>query len=116
MNNYIIVNLTKYRLYYIENGEVINEYPVGIGRAATPTPAGKYQVLEKLVFDKQESIDLDFGSRRMVLSSDKTCLHGSWNGPVEGRVSGGCVRMYNQDIEELFAKVSVGTTVIMLEE
>ncbi len=116
MNNHIIVNLTKCRLYYFEDDKIINEYTVGIGREVTPTPAGTYQILEKLVFDKPEIIDLDFGSRRMVLSSDKTCLHGSWNGPVEGLVSGGCVRMYNQDIEELFAKVSVGTTVIMLEE
>ena len=43
------------------------------------------------------------------------CLHGSWNGPVEGHVSGGCVRMHNQDIEELFLLVEIGTLVTIIE-
>ncbi len=108
----IVVNLSKLRCSYFENGQLVAEYPVGIGKSSTPTPPGSYQVIEKLVFDK--SGDVDFGSRRLVLSSDKTCLHGSWNGPVEGYVSGGCVRMYNKDIEELFPQVEIGTSVIMI--
>jgi lipoprotein-anchoring transpeptidase ErfK/SrfK len=34
-------------------------------------------------------------------------------GSVGGFVSYGCIRMYNQDILDLFARVSVGTTVIV---
>lgn len=110
----IVVNLSKLRCSYFEDGQLVKEYPVGIGKPASPTPPGSYQVIEKLVF---ETIgDVDLGSRRLVLSSDKTCLHGSWNGPVEGLVSGGCVRMYNKDIEELFPKVEIGTPVIMVKE
>jgi lipoprotein-anchoring transpeptidase ErfK/SrfK len=89
-------------------------YPVGIGKPLTPTPPGTYQIIDKLVFEKIG--DVDFGSRRLVVSSDKTCLHGSWNGPVEGYVSGGCVRMYNKDIEELFPKVEIGTPIVMLRD
>jgi len=116
MHNHIVINLTTFRLYYFESDQLRKEYSIGVGRAATPTPPGVYQVMEKLIFAKPEKIDLDFGSRRMVLSSDKTCLHGSWNGPVEGEVSGGCIRMHNQDIEELFNKVQVGTIVSMVKE
>jgi lipoprotein-anchoring transpeptidase ErfK/SrfK len=116
MKNNIVVNLTKGRLFYFEEDKLMKEYPVGIGKLSTPTPPGNYQIVEKLIFEKAAMSDLDFGSRRMVLSSDKTCLHGSWNGPVEGHVSGGCVRMYNQDIEELFSKVQVGTSVVMIAE
>ena len=115
MKKHIEVNLHTLRLSYFENGKCINEYSVGIGKATTPTPPGNYQIMEKLIFEKSNATDVDFGSRRMILSSDKTCLHGSWNGPVEGHVSGGCVRMYNQDIEALFSKVEIGTPVIMIE-
>ncbi|WP_371371413.1 L,D-transpeptidase [Sporomusa aerivorans] len=114
MKKQIVVNLTTMRCSYFEDGQLDKEYPVGIGKPSTPTPPGNYHVIEKLVFEKEGDVDL--GSRRLVLSSDKTCLHGSWNGPVEGPVSGGCVRMYNKDIEELFPKVEIGTPVVMLKE
>ncbi|AJQ30017.1 L,D-transpeptidase [Pelosinus fermentans] len=112
MKKHIAVNLTTFRTSYYEDDTLIKEYSVGIGKADTPTPPGNYQIIEKLIFEK--IADVDLGSRRLVLSSDKTCLHGSWNGPVEGYVSGGCVRMYNQDIEELFENVEIGTPVIMI--
>ena len=115
MKNHIVVNLTTFCLSYFEEDKLISKHPVGIGKQATPTPPGNYQIVEKLIFEKPGVEDLDFGSRRMVLSSDKTCLHGSWNGPVAGHVSGGCVRMYNLDIEEIFNKVEIGTPVIMIE-
>jgi lipoprotein-anchoring transpeptidase ErfK/SrfK len=115
MKNHIVVNLTTCRLSYFEEDKLIREYSVGIGKLATPTPAGHYHIIEKLVFEKPVTSEPDFGSRRAILSNEKTCLHGSWNGPVEGHVSGGCVRMYNQDVEELFSKVEVGTPVIMIE-
>ena len=113
MEKQIVVNLTTLRCSYFEDDKLIKEYPIGIGTPSTPTPPGNYQVVEKCVFEKIGDVDL--GSRRLVLSSDKTCLHGSWNGPVEGYVSGGCVRMYNKDIEELFPKVEIGTPVVMIK-
>lgn len=115
MKKHIVVNLKNMRLSYFEEDTFIKEYSIGIGKPPTPTPPGNYQVLEKLTFDSPAASEWDFGSRRLVLSSDKTCLHGSWNGPVEGYVSGGCVRMYNPDIEELFDKVEIGTAVSMVE-
>lgn len=114
MKKQLVVNLKTLRCSYWENGKLVKEYPVGIGKQSTPTPPGNYQVVDKLIFKKMEDVDL--GSRRLVLSSAKTCLHGSWNGPVEGHVSGGCVRMYNKDIEELFPQVEIGTPVIMVSQ
>lgn len=112
MEKQIVVNLTTLRCTYCEDGKPVKEYAVGIGKPSTPTPPGNYRIVDKLVFEKMDEID--FGSRRLVLSSDKTCLHGSWNGPVEGHVSGGCVRMHNKDIEELFPQVEIGTSVRMI--
>ncbi|WP_434133226.1 L,D-transpeptidase [Sporomusa sphaeroides] len=113
MKKQIIVNLTAHRAGYLEDNKLIKEYHIGSGRPETPTPPGSYEVIEKIRYEKQG--EFDFGSRRLVLSTDKSCLHGSWNGPVEGYVSGGCIRMYNQDIEELFEKVEIGTPVIMVQ-
>ena len=76
MKKHIVVNLTTLRLSYFENDKCAKEYPVGIGKLSTPTPPGNYQIIEKLVFEKPNVLDPDFGSRRMILSSDKTCLHG----------------------------------------
>lgn len=115
MKNYIIVNLATCRLSYYEEDELLKAYPVGIGKLTTPTPAGYYHVVDKLVFNSPAAAEADLGSRRLVLSSDRTCIHGSWHGPVEGQVSGGCVRMYNQDVEELFPKIEIGMPVVMLE-
>jgi len=42
-------------------------------------------------------------------------IHGT-NAPgsVGGFVSHGCIRMYNQDIMDLYERVSYGTTVVVL--
>ena len=115
MRKHIIVNLKLGRVYYYEEECCQSEYPAGSGKPDTPTPPGHYKVVDKLIFADSNASEVDLGSRRLVLSSDKTCLHGSWHGPVEGQVSGGCVRMHNADIEELFEKVEIGTPVFMIE-
>ena len=37
MNKKVIVNLTTHRAYYYEDNQLIKEYPVGSGKAETPT-------------------------------------------------------------------------------
>jgi len=42
-------------------------------------------------------------------------IHGTNNpGSIGGFVSHGCIRMYNQDVMDLFDRVSYGTTVVVL--
>lgn len=116
MNHFIVINLATGSLFYFEGNQMLGRYTVAIGRPATPTPPGTYQITEKEILPLPEPGGADLGSRRLILSSAKTCVHGSWRGPVMGQVSGGCVRMRNEDIEELFPKVEVGTPVIMIGE
>jgi lipoprotein-anchoring transpeptidase ErfK/SrfK len=54
------------------------------------------------------------GDAAMTLAGGEYAIHGT-NRPksVGGFVSYGCVRMYNQDITDLFERVSVGTTVVV---
>jgi len=50
----------------------------------------------------------------MTLSGGDYAIHGT-NQPssIGGFVSYGCIRMYNQDITDLFDRVNVGTPVIV---
>ena len=54
------------------------------------------------------------GVAAMTLNGGQYAIHGT-NVPssVGGFVSYGCIRMYNQDISDLFGRVSVGTPVIV---
>ncbi len=54
------------------------------------------------------------GVAAMTLAGGEYAIHGT-NRPnsVGGYVSYGCVRMYNQDISDLFDRVEVGTQVVV---
>ena len=56
------------------------------------------------------------GAAAMTLSGGgQYAIHGTNNpGSIGGFVSHGCIRMYNQDIMDLYARVSVGTEVVVL--
>jgi lipoprotein-anchoring transpeptidase ErfK/SrfK len=52
------------------------------------------------------------GVAAMTLSGGEYAIHGTnMPGSVGGFVSYGCIRMYNQDILDLYSRVSVGTSV-----
>jgi lipoprotein-anchoring transpeptidase ErfK/SrfK len=54
------------------------------------------------------------GVAAMTLSGGDYAIHGTNNpGSIGGFVSYGCIRMYNQDITDLFDRVNVGTPVIV---
>jgi lipoprotein-anchoring transpeptidase ErfK/SrfK len=56
------------------------------------------------------------GAAAMTLSGGgEYAIHGTNNpGSVGGFVSHGCIRMHNADIMDLYARVGVGTTVVVL--
>jgi lipoprotein-anchoring transpeptidase ErfK/SrfK len=56
------------------------------------------------------------GAAAMTLSGGgEYAIHGTNNpGSVGGFVSHGCIRMYNQDILDLYERVSFGTSVVVL--
>ncbi len=54
------------------------------------------------------------GVAALTLSGGKYAIHGTNNpGSIGGFVSYGCIRMYNQDITDLYDRVGVGTPVIV---
>ena len=108
MPNYrIIVDLSDRNLYLLDGNIVTNQYPVGIGRMVTQTPAGEYHII-----NKQANPGGPFGAFWMGLSKPHYGIHGTNNPSSIGHlVSLGCIRMYNEDVLALSRLVGVGTRV-----
>ncbi|GFO57450.1 hypothetical protein GMSM_44570 [Geomonas sp. Red276] len=132
----LVINLPEFRLYYLprgRQGEVIT-YPVGIGEQGD-TPAGSYRVVEKIfhpawhvppsIRREQPALpkivpagpDNPMGTHALRLSAKDILIHGTdrpWG--VGSRSSHGCLRLYPEDIVELYREVPVGTRVVVVNQ
>jgi lipoprotein-anchoring transpeptidase ErfK/SrfK len=129
----IVIHTNERRLYYfVGAGEAIR-YPVGVGRvgmqwSGTAFIDGKYikpawSAPESIWSDYQSlptvvpggTSDNPMGAAAMTLSGGgEYAIHGT-NAPgtIGGFVSHGCIRMYNEDIMDLYSRVDVGTPVVV---
>jgi lipoprotein-anchoring transpeptidase ErfK/SrfK len=130
----ILVKTNERRLYYVTGDGRAIVYPVGVGRkgkqwAGESYIAGKYL---KPAWSPPEEVRQDkptlpsvipggvpgnpMGAAAMTIAGDEYAIHGT-NDPksIGGFVSYGCIRMYNQDIVDLFGRVQVGTRVIVTQ-
>ena len=128
----IVVKTNERRLYLVVDQGRAVRYPVGVGRAGkqwagTSRIEGKYirpawSPPDEVRRDKPSlpgvipggSPRNPMGVAAMTLAGGEYAIHGT-NAPgsIGGFVSYGCIRMYNQDITDLFERVSVGTTVVV---
>ena len=111
MTDRILVNTASRILTLYRGKEKAAMYPVGVGKASTPTPSGYYRVETKEV--NPEWIDPEDTENRIASGpgnplgyrwigfSGTYGIHGT-NSPesVGGYVSNGCVRMREQDVED----------------
>lgn len=140
----VVLNIATKRLFYFpavmdgEQQEVLT-YPIGIGRVGWETPLGSTSVVSKAK-DPQWWVpasvrrehaemgnplpaivppgpDNPLGTRVLKLDMPGYLIHGT-NQPygVGMRVSHGCVRLYPENIELLYALVSVGEPVMIINE
>lgn len=126
----IIIKTNERRLYYVMGDGRAVRYPVGVGKAGKRWSGktyidGKYRrpawsPPKEVKRDKPSLPDVipggsprnPMGEAAMTLSGGEYAIHGTnVPGSVGGFVSYGCIRMYNADILDLFARVSVGTSV-----
>lgn len=139
-NNTMVINLAEMRLFYkTKKGDGIYIFPVGIGRVDWQTPTGNMTIVEKrkdpiwtvpLSIQKYrlsmgESApkvvlpgpDNPLGNYAMRLSNRKYLIHGT-NAPfgVGRRSTAGCIRLYNEDIEQLYGLVDIGVKVIIINK
>ncbi len=133
----IYINLSEKRLYYpteINGKKYVITFPVGIGTDETGTKIGEYEISQKrknpswYVPDsiKEENPDLPdvfppgednpLGTRAMRLGNTTLLIHGTNKKFGIGmKVSHGCIRMYNHDVERLFDIVEEGTKVKVID-
>ena len=126
----IVVKTSERRLYLILDSGRAMRYPVGVGRSGkqwsgTTRIDGKYRnpawsPPKEVKRDKPNIPDLipggsprnPMGVAAMTLAGGEYAIHGTnMPGSVGGFVSYGCIRMLNEDILDLMARVRVGTTV-----
>ena len=128
----IVVKTNERRLYLVLDQGHAMRYPVGVGRsgkqwAGTTTIDGKYRSPAwsppaEVRRDKPSIPNVipggsprnPMGVAAMTLAGGEYAIHGT-NAPgsVGGFVSYGCIRMLNDDINDLYSRVSVGTTVVV---
>lgn len=118
----ITVNLPSRTIELFSGDCLVKEFPIAIGKTSTPTPLGTYSIICKEVNpawyppDRPGTVvpsgpDNPLGYRWMGIWKDYG-IHGT-NAPwsIGAAVSNGCIRMHEEDVEELFDKVNYGTPV-----
>ena len=128
----IVIKTNERRLYLVVDQGHAMRYPVGVGRAGkqwagTTRIDGKYRSPawsppSEVRRDKPSipavipggSPRNPMGVAAMTLAGGEYAIHGT-NAPgsIGGFVSYGCIRMYNEDISDLYQRVSVGTSVVV---
>jgi lipoprotein-anchoring transpeptidase ErfK/SrfK len=128
----VVINTSERRLYLITgNGQAIR-YGIGVGRDGFRWSGVKHisakkewpswnppaQMLRRrpdLPRHMAGGIDNPLGARAMYLGSSLYRIHGSNEPETIGQaVSSGCFRMTNEDVVDLYNRVAVGTTVIVM--
>ncbi len=105
----ITINRSNRTLTLFKDGGVYKVYPVAVGKATTPTPAGTFQIINKAV-----NPGGPFGARWLGLNAPPGGygIHGTNNPASIGKnVSNGCIRMQNKNVIELSNLAPVGTSV-----
>ena len=136
----ILIKKSEFRLYLLEDGNVVNAWPVALGKNAgqkrvsgdMKTPDGTFPIDEVLdascwthdFGDGKGKIEGAYGP--YFISLDTSNLSGgAWDGigihgthdpaSIGTRASEGCIRMHNSDLLALKKQISVGTQVTIEE-
>jgi lipoprotein-anchoring transpeptidase ErfK/SrfK len=123
----LVLKLGERRVYVYQDDELKTTYPVAIGRAGWETPTGSFEVLHMLQNPgwtnpltgetMPPGPDNPLGERWIAFWTDGSNyigFHGTPNRESVGRAaSHGCIRMYNEDVRELYEIVTPGTAVIV---
>jgi lipoprotein-anchoring transpeptidase ErfK/SrfK len=127
----IIINTAERRLYLVlGNGQALR-YGIGVGRDGFrwsgthritakrewPSWTPPSQMLRRrpdLPRHMAGGLENPLGARAIYLGSTLYRIHGSNEPETIGQaVSSGCFRMTNEDVTDLYSRVSVGTTVVV---
>lgn len=111
--NYIIfIDINELTLSLVDSNtkEFVKKYPIAAGKPSTPSPIGQWQIISKA---KKNG---PFGGFWLGLNApwDTFGIHGTSDPSSIGSLaSGGCIRMNNYNIQEVFNLVDYDTRVII---
>lgn len=127
----IIVNIPAFSLHLYEDGTLLKTYPIGVGRTVNPSQLGVTQIINNVhhptyyppnwysrgLSPIPPGPENPVGTRWLGLGFPGYGIHGT-NEPwtIGTAASSGCIRMFNHDVEELSALVTVGTRVTFVYE
>ena len=128
----ITISRRRKRLRLYEDGRLVRSYRVGVGKSAYPTPAGPYQVLNKLADPVWHVPDPapwapGLAGETIAPGDPDNVLKARWIGfdpgyGIHGTTarwwfgiasSAGCVRMSVPDVLDLYERVEIGTPVFI---
>jgi len=108
------------RLLRVRNGSrVVRRISVGTGATATPTPAGRFAITDKL---RGADYSAAYGCCILALSGHQTNLPRGWTGgdrlaihggSTAGGVSSGCLHAATRDLVYLMRSVPLGALVVI---
>lgn len=120
----IFVDKSQNILMVKTGGEVLKTYRVSTGEGNS-TPVGEFTIAEKLVdpvwFNKGAIVPPDspanvLGTRWLGFNIPHYGIHGTVEPETIGQqVTAGCVRMRNEEVEELFNYIPRGTKVVIVD-
>jgi lipoprotein-anchoring transpeptidase ErfK/SrfK len=128
----IVIDTAERKLYLIQGNGSALRYGIGVGRVGFQWK-GTHKISAKKEFPdwtpppemiaRQRDVprhmkggdpDNPLGTRAMYLGSTLYRIHGSNDPDTVGEASSsGCFRMRNEDVADLYKRVSVGTTVVV---
>jgi hypothetical protein len=109
----IIVDKSNHRLAVVSGRVLLRNYAVGLG--GERTPEGEFVISEK-VRNPNGVPEGVFGTRGMTLSDTRYGIHGTNEPDSIGKdESLGCIRMWQEDVEELYDLVPLGTKVTIVD-
>ncbi|WMC11967.1 L,D-transpeptidase family protein [Oceanimonas pelagia] len=138
----IVINLAELRLYYYpESGDEVYVFPIGIGRVGRATPemvTSISQMRKNPTWTPTANTRREYAAKgiplpavvpagpdnplgkyamRLAYGSGEYLIHGT-NDPLDVglRSSAGCIRMYPEHVEWLFAQVDKGTRVQIVNQ
>ena len=128
----IVVSKARNDLLLTANGRFFKRYRVGTGKYDR-TPLGTFVVNDRIkepVWWRDDGKTVPFGDKENILGTRWMAMkatgatpavtgygiHGTWDNDSIGKSeSAGCIRMKNEDVEELFELVPIGTSVTIRE-
>jgi len=133
----VLINIPQRMLFHFSEGRLAAAYPVGLGKPSWPTPASEFEIVSrvqnktwKVPVSIQEEMrregkavleevppgpDNPLGAHWLGLSLWGYGMHGTIApSSVYHFRSHGCIRLHPDDIAELFDRVEVGTTGLLI--